>query len=228
MKSSHLLLLGQTGSGKTSLARILVDPVPRLVVFDQSRDGIWDTIGGAFHEPGRAVDFLYDHAEDDFQAVFRFRKAETYLPILGALYELHAARDLPPLVVVLEESTVWSETHEIPPELEAVATRGRREGLVLVSIAQETTQLNPTVRRQAFLQVALRHSGMPTDLRQQLTREDRERVKQLETVTPYTTPRYGDHFLTVPPDVDPYRHLLEAVGQSSESLPADYRPPRPE
>lgn len=227
MKPSHLLIVGGTGSGKTSLARILVDPLPRLLVFDSSEDTIWNTVATPFTDPGRAMDFVFDHAERDYQAVLRFRREETYLPVLGALYELHRDHDLPPLVVVMEEASVWSETRDIPGELEAVATRGRKHGLVLVSIAQETTQLNPTIRRQAFLTVTLRQHTLPTDLKSQLTSSEERQVRQLATVDPYTVPRAGEHFVTIPPGTDPYRHLLLAAADRDAELPADYRPPRP-
>lgn len=223
---AHQVVLGSSGFGKTSFTRMLVEPAPRLLVLDHSEDSIWDSVGSTFRSPRRAMRFYLDHAADDFRAVLRFQDPDAYLPFMGAVHELHQEHDLEPVVVVMEEATEWSESWDVPEELERLITRGRKHGVIVVNVVQESTQIHRTIRRNSFVTIIFWHRELPGDLKELLTPEQQHQVKQLEPLDPHTEPERGVHYVVSPARVNPYRRLLEATTATQEELPPDYTPPR--
>lgn len=224
----HLALVGASGSGKSSFALQLAWDAPRLFVFDLSQDELWDGLpGGTFRSAREAMDLYVDHRTRPFQATVRLSEGESYMPILGLLQEVQENEPhLPPIVVVMEEATSYSNTHELPEPLEAAVTRGRRAGLVVVTVIQEDSQIHPTVRREA-VKVVFRHTE-PTALLRELVpdRTRRSEIMELRTLTPFDVPEGGTHFVTIPRHVDPvdhFRHL--ARHRPDQRLPDDYAPP---
>jgi hypothetical protein len=225
MKPRHLLLLGGTGFGKTSLARMLAAGAPRVLVFDHEEDVTWQGLGSTFRDPQLALQLLMDHPRDDWQAVLRMPTVAHDLVMLEALMEVTTERRLPPILVVMEEATLFSGAQSgMPDQVEAVVTRGRKRGLVLLHIAQETTQLATSVRRQSYLTVTMgQGEPFPAEVRRMFG----EGPLELEPLDPWTVPEYGRHYLTAPADQDPFTHLRAAIqADPPRPLGADYRPPR--
>lgn len=226
MKNYHLVLLGKTGYGKTSLARILAGVCPRLLVFDLDNDAIWDSIKYTTDDATKAAEFFARNRSGNFQATLRFQNPETYYTYLQGIYHYQEAEDLPPLCIIIEESGLFSSSYDIKQELEDVIARGRRKKISVVSIAQEDTQINPTVRRQSATMVFVRTTNFSANLRQELTPEEQSQIKRLKALDPYTRPEYGTHYLTVPARENPVVRLAQAMLFTGDpTLPDDYEPP---
>lgn len=226
MKNYHLIILGKTGFGKTSMARMVAAVCPRLLVLDFDNDPIWNSIGTTIRSPTQAAQFFMDHWRDDFQVVLRFQEIADYYTYLQGVYYLQDKEDLGPLAIIMEEAGLFSGSYNIQEELENVIVRGRRKNISVVSIAQETTQINPTVRGQAATMVFFRMGRFSSDLKEQLNPEEMRTMQRLEALDPMTRPEYGRHYVTVPPNENPIRRMADTMLHDGDpELPPDYQPP---
>lgn len=217
MYVKHVLILGQTGSGKSTFARQLLRVTPRAIVIDSkgvdyTDGGIWDGYRGELVDTFRdAANFLRRNLAEDYHLIFRAPSAQANLGLLKLVYYSQKRWDLPPVALFIEESGLYSTSHDIPKILEAIVTRGRQHKINSITIAQRDTQVNPIIRAQSMLTVSLYQKKFSSDFRTEMTKQELAAIQSLKTLTPGTRPVYGTHYVTDPPGLDPIRELRRAA-----------------
>lgn len=209
MNNLNIMVMGQTGAGKTSFAKWLLSFTPRAFLFDPLDDY---EDGAIFYDFKEASDFWLSNLEADYHLIYRGER-ETYPAWLDMLYETQRRMDLPPLAIFMEESSFYSSSHVIPPELDAIYTKGRRQKISVVTVVQRDTQINPVIRAQSPLWVTMRQRKFSTDTKQLFTGEELDRIPNLETFTPVSgNPIEGTHYIPDQPDFPIREKWSEIMG----------------
>ena len=198
MRNWNLVIMGMKGSGKSVLSKHLLSYAPRAIVLDRMGEY---TDGAIFNDWRESVEFWRAHLAADWHIIFRGHNPAAHLAWIDVLTDaqLKAAemgQPLPPVALFVEESSFYSNTHNIGPILDALYTKGRHGYISVVSIVQRLTQIHPIIRDQSDEWITLRLRSFPSVVAERFTREDLERIPTLRTLTPDLTPRYGVHYLT--------------------------------
>ena len=215
MHNINITVNGQIGAGKTTFVRTLVPLAPRVVIFDPLDD--YD--GGSLKVPVTILESFRDAAgyyvqhrrDPTMRLVFRGpsttsfadqeRELEPFRYMLRLLAHSQRVDRLPPLALVLEESTFYADRNNPWPEIRAIYLYGRRWRINTISIAQTDVDISTQVRRNSQIVVALRNVKPSTDAARYFG-GDVEKLGRLEKLTPGTKPVAGTHYLTYPPDID--------------------------
>jgi len=201
----HLLVTGQTRSGKTVLTRRLVRLAPRVVALDPQGDYVGE---GDVYTDFRSSSLAWLRAYDCERYRIVYSPPEgggagpAFRAWLRLLYRVQSERGGPPVVVIMEEASIYSDAGSVPEELDWAIRAGLKSGLVVVSVVQTDVDIGKSIRRNAALQVYLRQLAPSTDTRRTLRRSDLSRLPDLETLTPDQEPREGVHYVTYPPGLD--------------------------
>ena len=193
MKNLNTLLMGQTGSGKTTFARIMLGLAPRAFVFDPVDDY---EDGAVFYDFDSAADFFTRNAREDFHLIYRGDRS-TYVAWLDILFRAQKAETLPPIAVIMEESSFYSTSHVIGEILDTIYTKGRRQRISVLTVVQRTTQINPIIRANSQLWISMQQRNFPSDVKEVFNSDDIETIRTLETFTPVSGPPIeGKHYVT--------------------------------
>ncbi len=114
--SDRLCLFGRTGSGKTTLAKYLIEQVPRYVVLDPK---------GTFNVEGIPVVKSFSRMQDR-QIVRPKWNADTYMVFDHAMLSAYKQRNI---VVYLDETTMHTKPTVINPTLGMLIRLGRERGV---------------------------------------------------------------------------------------------------
>jgi len=209
MNVVDITIVGQKGAGKTQMAKRLFQITPRAIVWDQLED--YEN-GAIFTSLREAVDFLREHRDTDFHIVFRnpFNMDEN-LALMRLAYEMQAHEDLPPIGLFFEEASFYSSSHTVPQIVDMISTKGRHFGINVVNVAQRDTQINPILRANAGVIISMRQKKLSADMRDLFTNEELNQIQNLKSLTPLERPKSGVHYLTDPPDIDPFRVWAASV-----------------
>lgn len=214
MNNLNALILGQTGAGKTSLAKYLAKFTPRGFFFDPRDD--YDHAPAYYNFQQAAAFYVENHARD-FQLVYRGEQ-KTYVAWLDILFRTQRRYTDPPLAVFLEESSLYSSSHQIDDYLERIYTQGRRQRISIITVVQRDTQIHPIIRAQAHVWISLRQRKFSTDVKDVFPKEDLERMAHLQTYTPASgAPVEGKHYVIDPPGfplVEAWRNILHSGAKS--------------
>lgn len=192
MRNLNPLICGMTGSGKTTLARVLLSLAPRAFVFDPADDY---EDGAVFESFRPAFEFYERNAREDFHLIYRGPR-DTYDAWLDILYKSQRYMELPPLAIFQEEASYYSSSHNIDEGLDQIYTKGRRQGISVVTVVQRDTQINPIIRANSQVWVAMQQKNFSSDMKSAFTLEEREQIQTLETFTPFVgEPIEGKHYL---------------------------------
>lgn len=193
------LIVAQTGAGKTNFAKLLASVTPRLIILDRKNE--YD--GPVFDDFRELLDFLLEHPQEDFHAIFRDRRPLAHLGVMDMVAEMQEKEKLPPLAILAEESSYYSETNNISPIVNRAYTAGRHGQLSMMSVIQHPSQIHPIIRSSSDMWISLRMREVTSVMKEVFPKEDQKRIPLLKTLFPGTTPVYGTHFLTDTGEPDP-------------------------
>jgi len=192
------MILGMIGVGKTQMAKRLLAITPRAIVLDRKKEY---EDGQIFHTFKESAECFAANRNGDFHIIVRAEHQIEYflwfrLILEAQMHEAELNPNLKPIGLFVEESSIYSDSHSIPPEVEEVYTLGRVPRINVVTVAQRDTQVNPLLRDQTHILVALRMHRPASRLGEDFRREELEVIPTLETIRPETTPIYYKHYLT--------------------------------
>lgn len=193
MENRNYLILGMIGAGKTSLAKKLLAITPRAVVLDRKEEY---NDGQIFYSFADSARYFAAHKNEDFHIIVRAQNPIEYFLWFELILAAQKNEGLPPVGFFVEESAIYSDSHSVPQVVEEVYTLGRVPQINIVTVAQRDTQVNPLLRDQSHVLIALRMHRPANRLGEDFRREELDRIPTLETIRPDTMPEYDVHYLT--------------------------------
>lgn len=194
MRNRNLVLTGMPGSGKSVFTRSLVAVAPRVLILDRQAEY---TDGAIYTDWRESVDFWRANLAADWHIIFRGDNPEAHLAWIDLMAEAQLAdKSLPPVALILEESSYYSKTHYMDAVLDRVYTKGRHGRINIVSIVQRMTQIHPVIRDVSDVWVVFRSRTLPGVIAERFTSDDLDRIPRLEKLLPNVEPKYGVHYLT--------------------------------
>lgn len=207
---------GLPQSGKTTLTLKLLEDTPRFVILDLQDD--YSGLGSVATSFEEASLLIRERAfEPELKVVLLADDPLHHLGLVEYIWELWTTESVRPVVLVMDEARRWSNLPDrvtdvyptsrkrIPEPLSRVYTAGLKNGVGTLTIMQFPQQVDTEVRNAADFRIAFRHTGNLTqDMRMSFGGREDE-LATLETLTPKDTPAKGRHFLTYPPDLDPFK-----------------------
>lgn len=136
--SNHLLIIGRTKSGKSALGKQLGSEL-RL-------SGAEILAYNPTMEKGYA-------REDSFGCIAAEYETDDILELEQEIARRYAKEQKARIIIV-------DEAHELPPEANWIATKGRHYGLTLIIISQRGAELNATLRTQCATWYVFKCSGL--------------------------------------------------------------------
>lgn len=216
MIGRNLLIVGQPGAGKTLLARRLFRTAPRAVVVDPWAEYPDDLTGSVRAEGTGAYGVLADRYDDPFLHLAWMPEREPMAEVEGLLQVVELVQRssvrAEPLAVIIDESTMISETHVIGPQLRRLYNMGRRWNVCLVTIAQVDTDVHRLSRRNAQLVVVMNGQTLSSDLQKMVDMHDFHALAPLDH--PTIRPENRTHYVTSPQGVDVLNWWTAVVGGS--------------
>lgn len=224
MKNFSVFVTGQTGSGKTTLAHYLLARTPRFVILDPEATY---RVGDPYESFADLID-VYSEALKTNAPTFGFRYTGSseagYRALMHWIYETQAMATRPAVALVVEEASLFSDSKNIPTELDWLLRAGRKHRINVLSIAQSDVDVNPVIRRQSKGMVAMRQIAVSSEFRRFFTPEKLERLQGLTDLTPGTVPVEGTHYLMYPDTLDLVAEWTAAVGMTGD----EFNDPPPE
>lgn len=215
MRNCTLTILGQKGSGKTTFARLLLVRTPRAVVVDRFQE--YD--GAAVSSFPAALDYLAANWRGRFRLACRFYQDLHHRELFR--YIILTARRCPtlPIALLIEEADFFADPHGIEPVVDYLYKYGRHWQLNIVSIARGDTDLHRSIINNTDCFIIFRQRRFSGNMRNLFAPSDLAHLPSLETLTPNVTPEKGVHFLTYPPEADPFALWAAANGAGSQASP---------
>lgn len=204
MKNVNYLIIGQIGSGKSCLTRHILSFTPRAIVIDTKNDYATDKDTFTDFDTFTAAYQRMDQQGKPFQIVVNPSGPFMLRAILGLVMYRQSIPEKPyPIGIFLDESSYYSDSHTIPQELEISYTKGRSYRINHVTVVQRNTQINPIIRSESHVWVALHQKKLSGDMKEQFSTAEQQTIRGgLQTLTPNVMPVNGTHYLTDTPDLD--------------------------
>jgi DNA helicase HerA-like ATPase len=207
----HTLIVGQTGSGKSTLVRKLLRVTARAIVMDRQHE--YDGVKGAHISTtlADAVKYFTENRHTFFTLIFRPEEEEDYFRLIQLARFAQKEDDrLGPLVIFLEESSAYSNTHAIEGVIRDLYNKGRHERISLCSVIQLDTDVHRVTRSNSRSIVVLRMTYISSALKPLFGEEP---LSLVSLSTEYTkNPVQGRHFLHYPPHEDFYTVWRNELG----------------
>lgn len=201
MRNAVITIVGQKGSGKTTFAKALAALSTRHVIIDR----LWEyEEGDIMTNYEHALERLAQLWRRDFRIVVRFRQDQFYSEYFHFLAEVSDRCPFRPVSVTVEEADFFMSPHKIDPHLSYLYRYGRHFKINLISIARGETDIHRDAVANADCFVVFRSHRFSTEMRERFEKEDLQRIRELETLVPGTTPEKDVHYVTYPANVDPF------------------------
>lgn len=203
MKNRNVLIVGQIGSGKSTLTRKLIELAPRVVILDPE----WEygseadvKAGNVFRDYRAAIQHFVQHRKSErFRLIFQFDEQSQALGLVQLIKHAQKVEELPPLALVLEEASEYSDTYHICPEIADLYRKGRHWRINTVSVIQVDSDINRVVRSQSQIVVSMFQTKLSSDFQRFFTQQE---IMKLQTLTPGTVPKQDLHFKVIPRGID--------------------------
>jgi len=182
MDNTILCIFGRKGSGKSFLAKQCLDDWDRVLILDLMAE-----------YPGDVRTWTLEEAREELIRLCgreRWKLSATGLAPYESLALLDLAREIPGLLVVVEEAGTLCSPSDLPPELAELVYRGRHYGVSLLVLSQRPATVHRGVTSQADLVVAFRqHEQRDIAYLRSLFGDSAEELRYLEE---YEVRVYGD------------------------------------
>lgn len=194
---------GKRGTGKSQLARAILQnkrASGRAVVLDPMGHDYPNVPGertfGDFASVWKEV-----RGDDRYQLRCTSPDFEDHIRVMDLVFRVQNEAQGQPVLMVVDEAAFFSSTGSIPEPVDRIVRAGRHANINLISIAQRTADLHPTVQANSDV-VVFFWSLKPDTWTKELLR-DPDRLHELDQVSAADeTPELGRHYLTYPPEVD--------------------------
>lgn len=153
-----LTILGMKGSGKSTLTREVILENPRVLILDAM--GEYDDLQGVR---------VYQNGEEGARALVASKDSPRFLIDVLTLHGeetlavLAVAFEVPNLLIVLEEASLYTDPHTLPDEIARIVRYGRKREISLVVVARRPSEIHRELTAQSDLLVTFRQSE-PIDL----------------------------------------------------------------
>lgn len=150
-----VLIFGKTGSGKSYLAKRILEPETRLIVFDPKEE----YSGLVVETFGEFLYYFEDEPRENFRIVCRFRDAEDYDRAATACFALKN------LTLVLEECELFLSSYDLNSTLpiNQIISHGRHDRISVVAIGRRPSEIPVRIRAQCTSIVTFKQTE-PRDL----------------------------------------------------------------
>lgn len=220
MRNINAQISGVTGAGKTAFVHYLMDRTDRYVVFDPYDDYARE-MGEPFTDFDSASRYLCRyHSDPDLRMILKAdtegiwdnlddpRSDQTllmYRAFLNLLLYTQHFHKAPPIGLILEEAYLYTEegtAREPWPEIASLYRfAGRRAHVSSISTFQQSSDIDPRMRRASRIVVGMMDSSPPTDYLR-LFGSDASKLASLQFLQYNTKPILGTHYLTSPAGLD--------------------------
>lgn len=153
-----LTILGMKGSGKSTLAGEIIKEYPRVLILDAYGEyteypKVKVTEGG----PNTVTELLFVRYDKKFTVVAMIVSREEALNVLAVAFEI------PDLLIVLEEASLYTSPHELPNEIATILRYGRKRQISMIVIARRPSEISRELTAQSDLLVTFRQTE-PRDI----------------------------------------------------------------
>jgi DNA helicase HerA-like ATPase len=153
-----LTILGMTGSGKSTLTREIIREYDRVLILDSM--GEYDDIPNAIVREG---------ANDCVNALLSLKDKPRWILDCLTLHDQEAfdilavAFEIPNILIVIEEASLYCDPHTLPDEIARLIRYGRKRGIHIIFIARRPSEINRELTAQSKLIVTFRQTE-PIDI----------------------------------------------------------------
>lgn len=216
MRAFNVLVLGQTGSGKTTFVKEKLLPrAPRYVIFDKFLD--YSDCGEVFESFDEATNYIREYLEHDFRVVFQGENDTAYHALFHFMLKAQKWYDLPPVLLVLEEASEYSDSYSVYPEIEYAYKYARRWGIYMIAISQRDVQIHPVMRDNSQAYVIFSQKKISADYRPIFG----ERLNELPHLSPIGPPdwepREDENYIVHPKGMDVGAELESVLTETGDS-----------
>lgn len=171
-----ITILGKKGSGKSTLAEEIIREYPRVLIMDSM--GEYSHMKGVeeFWDASEAADRLIELKDEK-----RFLIDAMIIDDVDAMSLLAVAFEIPDILIVLEEASLYTSPHELPDEIAKILRYGRKRGVSMIVIARRPSEISRELTAQSDVLITFRQEE-PRDveyLRARLGDADAERAQHL-------------------------------------------------
>jgi len=181
-----ITIMGQKGSGKTTLAMEIIESRERVLVIDPS--GEYEDMKGAQVALG---------AEDASQALIELKEKPRFLLVASDLLDdeetmglLAVAFEVPRLLVVIDETSLYCDPHSIPEEITRMIRYGRKREIDIIFIARRPSEIHRELTAQSDLVVTFKQME-PIDVTYLRARAGKE-AEEVQRLPPWKVFIIGD------------------------------------
>lgn len=183
-----LALFGRKGSGKSTLAKEITEDFDRVVVLDSMGE-----YGGDRREGFIILEGLSQTANllpGYWRSGRPFRVSVRVLSISEALAVLTILWEMPGILVVMEETSLYCSPSTIPEELAMLVRYGRHRSISLLFVARRPSEIHRDLTAQCDLVIAFRqHEQRDVMYLRSILGDEAERLRHLPL---YHVAVYGD------------------------------------
>jgi DNA helicase HerA-like ATPase len=181
-----ITILGMKGSGKSTLAREIVMTRERVLVIDAS--GEYEDLPGAIVVYG---------ARNASERLIELKDKQRWILVASDLLDdeetmhlLAVAFEVPSIMIVLEEASLYCDPYRLPDEISRIIRYGRKREIDMIIIARRPSEINRELTAQSDIVVSFKQME-PIDVSYLRARGGKE-ADAVQSLPPFKVIVLGD------------------------------------